>query len=55
MITLIVFEVGSLICATAPNSPAFVVGRAIAGLRIANIFSGAIMYIVHYISSNVFD
>ena len=55
VMALIVFEVGSLVCATAPNSPAFVVGRAIAGLGIAGVFSGAMMYIVHYISSDVFD
>ena len=55
VMALIVFEVGSLVCATAPNSPAFVVGRAIAGLGIAGVFSGAMMYVVHYIPSDVFD
>ncbi|KAF3067454.1 putative HC-toxin efflux carrier TOXA [Daldinia childiae] len=37
------FEVGSLICATAPNSVALVIGRAIAGLGAAGIFSGGIL------------
>ena len=29
---LLIFEVGSIVCATAPNSEAFIVGRAIAGI-----------------------
>ncbi|ETS81320.1 hypothetical protein PFICI_06322 [Pestalotiopsis fici W106-1] len=37
------FEVGSLVCATAPNSIALIVGRAIAGLGAAGIFSGGIL------------
>ena len=37
------FEVGSLICATAPNSVALIVGRAIAGLGAAGIFSGGLL------------
>ncbi|KAI1077143.1 MFS general substrate transporter [Whalleya microplaca] len=37
------FEVGSLICTTAPNSVALIVGRAIAGLGAAGIFSGGIL------------
>ena len=38
---LALFEVGSLICGAAPNSTALIVGRAIAGLGSAGIFSGA--------------
>lgn len=37
------FEAGSLICATAPNSVALIVGRAIAGLGAAGIFSGGLL------------
>ncbi|KAI1469543.1 major facilitator superfamily domain-containing protein [Daldinia caldariorum] len=37
------FEVGSLICATAPNSVALIIGRSIAGLGAAGIFSGGIL------------
>lgn len=29
---IVIFEVGSLICAVAPTSVAFIVGRAIAGV-----------------------
>jgi MFS family permease len=38
---LALFELGSLICGVAPNSIALIVGRAIAGLGSAGIFSGA--------------
>ncbi|KAM3064652.1 hypothetical protein ACMFMG_011965 [Clarireedia jacksonii] len=38
---LALFELGSLICGVAPNSMSLIVGRAIAGLGSAGIFSGA--------------
>lgn len=41
------FEVGSAICGAAPNSTAFIVGRAIAGLGSSGVFSGAILIIVN--------
>jgi MFS family permease len=44
---LAVFEIGSIICATAPTSVAFIVGRAIAGLGSAGIFSGAILIVTY--------
>ncbi|KAJ8122633.1 hypothetical protein ONZ43_g1217 [Nemania bipapillata] len=40
---IVLFEVGSLVCTTAPNSVALIVGRAIAGLGAAGIFSGGIL------------
>ncbi|KAJ5672554.1 major facilitator superfamily transporter [Penicillium longicatenatum] len=40
---LTVFEVGSLLCGTAPSSTVFIVGRAIAGMGIAGVFSGAMI------------
>ena len=40
-----IFEVGSLICGVAPNSTALIVGRAIAGLGSAGVFSGAYLII----------
>ncbi|PVH79217.1 MFS general substrate transporter [Cadophora sp. DSE1049] len=40
------FEVGSIICGTAPNSTAFIIGRAVAGLGSAGIFSGVINIMV---------
>ncbi|KAJ7165601.1 putative efflux pump antibiotic resistance protein [Mycena crocata] len=38
-----IFELGSLICGVAPNSNALIVGRAIAGLGSAGIFTGALI------------
>ncbi|KAK8110751.1 uncharacterized protein PG998_007208 [Apiospora kogelbergensis] len=40
LLAIFLFEVGSLICAVAPTSPVLIVGRAIAGLGVAGIFSG---------------
>lgn len=39
---MLLFELGSLICGVAPNSLAFIVGRAIAGLGAGGIFAGAL-------------
>ena len=40
LISIFIFELGSLICGVAPNSTALIVGRAIAGLGAAGIGSG---------------
>ncbi|KAI1361956.1 major facilitator superfamily transporter [Xylaria arbuscula] len=37
------FELGSLICAVAPNSVALIVGRAIAGVGSSGLFSGSLI------------
>ncbi|OCK78902.1 putative MFS toxin efflux pump [Lepidopterella palustris CBS 459.81] len=42
-----VFELGSLICAVAPSSTALIVGRAVAGMGVGGIFSGALVIIAH--------
>ncbi|KAJ6619077.1 MFS transporter [Mycena sp. CBHHK59/15] len=42
-----VFEIGSALCGAAPNSKALIVGRAIAGLGTAGIFSGALIIVAH--------
>jgi EmrB/QacA subfamily drug resistance transporter len=42
-----VFELGSLLCGVAPNSTVLIVGRAIAGLGSAGIFSGALIIIAY--------
>ena len=47
MAVILLFEVGSAICGAAPTSNAFIVGRAIAGLGSAGIFSGGIVIIVY--------
>lgn len=41
------FEAGSLICGVAPNSETLIVGRAVAGLGCAGIFSGALIIMSH--------
>ncbi|OQE40846.1 hypothetical protein PENCOP_c005G03415 [Penicillium coprophilum] len=42
---VLVFEVGSAICGASPNSVALIIGRAIAGIGGAGIFSGALIII----------
>ncbi|KAI1381964.1 MFS general substrate transporter [Hypoxylon crocopeplum] len=41
--TVAIFEIGSVICGAAPNSIAFILGRAIAGLGSAGIFTGVMI------------
>ncbi|KAL9087327.1 MAG: hypothetical protein Q9159_003673 [Coniocarpon cinnabarinum] len=43
---VIIFEIGSVVCAAAPTSDAFIVGRTIAGIGGAGILSGATIIIV---------
>lgn len=43
---VVIFEVGSTICGAAPSSAVFILGRAIAGLGSAGIFSGAMMIMI---------
>lgn len=41
-----IFELGSLICGVAQNSVTFIIGRAIAGVGSAGMFSGGLLIIV---------
>ncbi|KAI1102406.1 putative MFS aflatoxin efflux pump [Jackrogersella minutella] len=45
--TIFLFEAGSAICGAAPNSVAFILGRAIQGVGSAGIFGGSIITIVY--------
>ena len=45
VVTLALFELGSLICAVAPSSTVLIVGRAIAGLGCAGIFAACLVII----------
>ncbi|EPS34264.1 hypothetical protein PDE_09228 [Penicillium oxalicum 114-2] len=45
--SILLFEVASAICGAAPNSVAFIVGRAICGVGAAGILAGTIMCIIH--------
>ncbi|EMC97042.1 hypothetical protein BAUCODRAFT_121559 [Baudoinia panamericana UAMH 10762] len=47
---LIVFEVGSILCATAISSKMFIVGRAVAGVGAVAIFSGGMTILAYAIS-----
>ncbi|KAI9734103.1 MAG: MFS sugar transporter [Claussenomyces sp. TS43310] len=42
-----IFELGSLVCGAAPNSTALIIGRAIAGIGSAGIFSGALIIVAY--------
>ncbi|KAF2440246.1 MFS general substrate transporter, partial [Karstenula rhodostoma CBS 690.94] len=41
IVLVAIFEIGSIICAAAPNSTAFIIGRAIAGIGSAGNMTGA--------------
>ena len=46
LLSIVIFEAGSALCGAAPNSIAFIIGRAIAGQGSAGIFSGGMMIIL---------
>ncbi|EAS29817.3 drug:H+ antiporter-2 [Coccidioides immitis RS] len=50
LIALFIFELGSLVCGVAPTSTALIIGRAIAGLGSAGLFTGALVTIAHTVS-----
>ena len=45
LIALVIFEIGSVICAAATSSPLFIIGRAVAGAGAAALYSGGITII----------
>lgn len=47
LIAIGIFELGSLVCGAAPNSTALIIGRAIAGIGSAGIFSGALIIVAY--------
>lgn len=47
LIAIGIFELGSLVCGVAPNSNALIVGRAIAGVGSAGVFSGALIIVAY--------
>jgi EmrB/QacA subfamily drug resistance transporter len=44
---IFIFEVGSAVCGSAPSSKALIVGRAVAGVGSAGIFSGSLVIIAY--------
>ncbi|TEY31533.1 hypothetical protein BOTCAL_0795g00020 [Botryotinia calthae] len=47
VVAIVIFEIGSLVCATAPNSTALIIGRAVAGIGVGGLFSGAIVILAY--------
>jgi MFS family permease len=47
LFAMITFLIGSLICGFAPNSPVFIVGRAMSGLGAGGTFSGSLTVIAY--------
>ncbi|KAH8764815.1 MFS multidrug transporter-like protein [Diaporthe sp. PMI_573] len=45
LLGIVIFEIGSLICALAPNSNAFIAGRAVTGTGCAGVFAGCFIII----------
>ncbi|ORY10499.1 major facilitator superfamily domain-containing protein [Clohesyomyces aquaticus] len=44
-----IFEIGSVLCGAAPTSTAFIIGRAIAGIGSAGIFSGTTVIVARIV------
>jgi MFS family permease len=44
---IFIFEVGSAVCGAAPTSEALIIGRAVAGVGSAGIFSGALIIVAY--------
>lgn len=42
LVSIVIFEVGSCICAAAPNSTSFIIGRVIAGCGAAGLLQGTL-------------
>ncbi|OKL59583.1 hypothetical protein UA08_05245 [Talaromyces atroroseus] len=50
LLSIALFELGSLICGVARNSVTLIIGRAVAGMGSAAIFSGALIILAHSVS-----
>lgn len=50
LIAISIFEVGSTVCAAAPSSTALIIGRAVAGVGGAGIFSGSLIIVSHTVT-----
>ncbi|KAF2464156.1 permease of the major facilitator superfamily [Lindgomyces ingoldianus] len=42
LLSILIFEAGSVLCAAAPSSSVFIVGRAVAGIGAAGLYQGAL-------------
>jgi MFS family permease len=46
LLSFLVFEIGSTLCAAAPNSMTLIIGRAIAGAGYGGLYTGVLLIIV---------
>ncbi|KAE8151073.1 major facilitator superfamily domain-containing protein [Aspergillus avenaceus] len=46
---IVLFEIGSVVCAAAPSSAVFILGRAIAGIGASGLLSGAVVIVVYLV------
>jgi MFS family permease len=46
LLSILLFEIGSAICGAAPNSVAFIIGRAVAGVGAAGILAGSVSFLL---------
>ncbi|KAJ0423120.1 major facilitator superfamily domain-containing protein [Aspergillus carlsbadensis] len=49
LIVLAIFELGSLMCAVAPNSTTLIIGRAVAGIGTSGVYAGCFLIIAQTI------
>ncbi|RYP66677.1 hypothetical protein DL771_007676 [Monosporascus sp. 5C6A] len=47
LVSLFIFEVGSLVCGIAPSSLTLIIGRAVAGAGASGVFAGSLVIISH--------
>ncbi|KAJ5710624.1 hypothetical protein N7488_004780 [Penicillium malachiteum] len=52
LLSLFIFELGSLICGVSPNSVGLICGRAVAGLGAAGLFSGSLLILTQSVPLN---
>jgi predicted MFS family arabinose efflux permease len=46
--TILIFEIGSIICAVAPSSIVLIIGRAIAGIGGAGVVAGSLIVSIKF-------
>ena len=46
LISLVIFEVGSLVCGVAQSSPVLIFGRAVQGLGSAGVLTGSFVIVI---------
>jgi MFS family permease len=52
IVSIIIFELGSLLCAVAPSSMSFIIGRALAGIGAGGVVTGSFVSIAFSVPLN---